>query len=141
MVRFEMERALMGGDLDAAEVPAEWNRRYQEYLGVDVPDDARGCMQDTHWSNGMFGYFPTYTLGNLYAAQVFEKAREEIPDMDANFEKGDFAPLKSWLNDNVHVHGARYQSAELCEKVTGKPLSAEPLIRHLESKLRPLYGV
>ena len=141
MIRFELERPMMSGDIDAADVPAEWNRRYKEYLGIDVPDDARGCLQDTHWSVGMFGYFPTYTLGNLYAAQIFEKVREDIPDLDAHFEKGDFAPLKTWLNENVHVHGARYRSAELCEKITGKPLSQEPLRRHLETKLRPLYGV
>jgi carboxypeptidase Taq len=141
MVRFEMERALMSGEMNAADVPIEWNRRYKEYLGVDVPDDARGCMQDTHWSGASFGYFPTYTLGNLYAAQIFEKARDDVPDMDAAFAKGDFSGLKTWLNENLHVHGARYRPAELCERITGKPVSPEPLLRHLEGKLRPLYDV
>lgn len=141
MVRFELERALIGGDLDAADVPDEWNRRYKEYLGVDVPDDARGCMQDIHWSGGSFGYFPTYTLGNLYAAQLFEKVLEDIPDLHASFERGDFRPLKSWLNENLHVHGGRYLPSEMCQRITGNPLSADPLLRHLESKLRPLYGV
>jgi carboxypeptidase Taq len=141
MVRFELERALMNGSLAAADVPHEWNRRYKEYLGVDVPDDALGCLQDVHWSGGSFGYFPTYTLGNLYAAQFFEKIREDIPDIDARFERGEFATLKTWLNENLHRHGARYVPSELCERLTGEPLSAEPLLRHLGSKLRPLYGL
>ncbi len=141
MVRFELERALMNGDLGAADVPHEWNRRYKEYLGVDVPDDALGCLQDVHWSGGSFGYFPTYTLGNIYAAQIFEKIREDIGDVDAQFERGDFGPLKGWLNENLHRHGGRYIPSELCERLTGKPLSADALLRHLEGKLRPLYGL
>ena len=140
MVRFELERVLMSGDLAPADLPHEWNRRYKEYLGVDVPDDARGCLQDVHWSAGLFGYFPTYTLGNLYAAQLFEKALEDIPDLYDGFIQGDFSPLKAWLNTNVHAHGSRYLPAELCERVTGKPLEAEPLLRHLNDQLRPLYG-
>jgi len=141
MVRFELERALMNGDLAAADVPHEWNRRYKEYLGVDVPNDAVGCLQDVHWSGGAFGYFPTYTLGNLYAAQIFEKIREDITDIDGQFERGEFGPLKTWLNENLHVHGSRYVPSELCERLTGKPLSADALLRHLERKLRPLYGL
>jgi carboxypeptidase Taq len=140
MVRFELERALMSGDLAPADLPHEWNRRYKEYLGVDVPDDARGCLQDVHWSAGLLGYFPTYTLGNLYAAQLFEKALEDIPDLYDSFAEGDFSPLKTWLNTNVHEHGSRYLPAELCERVTGKPLGAEPLLRHLNDQLRPLYS-
>lgn len=107
---------------------------------MDVPDDARGCLQDVHWSAGLFGYFPTYTLGNLYAAQLFEKALEDIPDLYDGFARGDFSPLKTWLNTNVHAHGGRYLPADLCERVTGKPLGAEPLLRHLNDQLRPLYG-
>ncbi|MEX0873981.1 MAG: carboxypeptidase M32 [Actinomycetota bacterium] len=139
MVRFELERALVAGDLDADDVPHEWNRRYKEYLGIDVPDDARGCLQDVHWSGGSFGYFPTYTLGNLYAAQIFERVIEDIPDVYDGFERGDFSPLKEWLNANLHAHGSRYTPSELCERISGKPLSSEPLLRHLETKLRPLY--
>jgi carboxypeptidase Taq len=141
MVRFELERVLMNGELDAKDLPIEWNRRYKEYLGVDVPNDALGCLQDIHWSGGSFGYFPTYTLGNLYAAQIFEKVLDDIPDLYDSFAKGDLSPLKTWLNTNLHTHGSRYEAAELCERATGKPLSADPLLRHLEGKLRPLYGV
>ncbi len=141
MVRFDLERALMRGELEAAEIPLQWNELYREYLGLEVPDDRRGCLQDVHWSAGSIGYFPTYTLGNLYAAQFFEKARADLPDLDRQFAQGDFAPLRRWLNRNIHAHGQRYRAADLCMHVTGRPLSADPLLRHLEGKLRPLYGV
>jgi carboxypeptidase Taq len=141
MVRFELERLLMSGQLDAVDVPHEWNLRYKEYLGVDVRSDRLGCLQDTHWSGASFGYFPTYTLGNLYAAQFFETILDDIPSLHDEFARGDFSSLKSWLNERIHVHGGRYPPAELCERVTGTPLSADALLRHLERKLRPLYGV
>jgi carboxypeptidase Taq len=139
MVRFEIERALIRGDLDSNDVPVAWNTKYREYLGVEVPDDAQGCLQDIHWSQGAMGYFPTYTLGNLYAAQLFDTARAELGDVDAQFAVGNFAPLKAWLNEKVHAPGMRYRAAELCEKVTGAPLSADPLLTYLEGKLAPLY--
>jgi carboxypeptidase Taq len=141
MVRFELERLMMSGELDAVDVPHEWNRRYKEYLGVDVPNDRLGCLQDTHWSGASFGYFPTYTLGNLYAAQLFEKILDDIPGLHDEFARGDFSSLKSWLNENIHRHGGRYLPSDLCKRVTGKELSADALLRHLERKLRPLYGV
>ena len=141
MVRFELERALLSNDLKIKDLPAEWNKRYKDYLGVDVQTDARGCMQDVHWSFGLIGYFPTYTLGNLYAAQLWETINKAIPTLNQQMEKGEFAPLKSWLNLNIHQHGRKYLAAELCQRVTGKPLSADPLLRHLEGKLKPVYGV
>ena len=141
MIRFEIERLLMKGELGVDDLPDVWNRKYAEYLKVDVPDDRRGCMQDIHWSMGAIGYFPTYTMGNLYAAQFFEEAVEQLGDLDAMFAKGEFTPLRTWLNEKIHAHGKRYRSARLCEVVTGKALTAEPLMRHLEGKFRPLYGV
>lgn len=141
MVRFEIERAVIGGSLEVAGIPSEWNRLYKELLGLDVPDDRRGCLQDIHWSMGAMGYFPTYTLGNLYASQLFEAAREQLPGLDDGFASGEFGRLKRWLNSNIHAHGRRYSPSELVARVTGKPLSAEPLMRHLEGKLRPLYGI
>ena len=90
---------------------------------------------------GSIGYFPTYTLGNLYAAQFFDKALDDVPDLYQQFARGEFGALKTWLIENVHRHGRRYRAAELCEHVTGKPLSADPLMKHLESKLRPMYGL
>ena len=141
MVRFEVERAILRGDLDVADIPEVWNGRYKEYLGVTVPDDSKGCLQDIHWSMAAMGYFPTYTLGNLYCAQFFEKALQVMPDLYEQFEAGEFGNLKTWLNESIHAHGRRYRAADLCEHVTGKPLSADPLMRHLEGKLRPLYGI
>lgn len=141
MVRFELERAMISGSLSVKDLPGEWNRMYREYLGLVVPDDRRGCLQDVHWSGGMIGYFPTYTLGTLYAAQFFEKAREEMPGLEDGFARGDFAPLLGWLRANIHRHGRRHLSADLCVEVTGKPLSADPFMRHLEAKLAPLYGL
>jgi carboxypeptidase Taq len=138
MVRFELERALLSNDLDATSLPAEWNRRYKDYLDVVVPNDAQGCMQDIHWSMGAFGYFPTYTLGNLYAAQLFEKASEDLPGVSEAIAAGDFSGLKGWLNRNIHEQGSRYRPGDLCERVTGKPLSPEPLLKYLSAKLKPL---
>ena len=141
MVRFEIERAVIGGSLEVAGIPAEWNRLYRELLSLEVPDDRRGCLQDIHWSMGAMGYFPTYTLGNLYASQFFEAACEQNADLVGGFARGEFGTLRSWLNSNIHAHGKRFTPSELVQRVTGKPLSAEPLMRHLEGKLRPLYGI
>lgn len=141
MVRFEIERAVLAGDLNVKDIPGVWNRKYKEYLGLTVPDDRRGCLQDVHWSMTSMGYFPTYTLGNLYCAQFFEKTLKDLPDLPRQFEKGEFGALKKWLNTNIHQHGRRYHAADLCKRVTGKPLSADPLLRHLEGKLQPLYGL
>jgi carboxypeptidase Taq len=140
-IRFEIERDIIAGNLDVRDIPEVWNAKYNEYLGLKVPDDRRGCLQDIHWSGASMGYFPTYTLGNLYCAQFFEKAMEDIPNLHKQFERGKFGDLKAWLNENIHQHGRRFGAVELCRRVTGKPLSADPLLRHLEGKLRPLYGV
>jgi len=141
MVRFEIERALISGDLPPADVPGAWNERYKSFLGVDVPDDRRGCLQDVHWAFGLIGYFPTYCLGNLYAAQFWETIRSQIPDLDTQIARGRFDALRIWLNENIHAHGRRYRAGELCERVTGKPLGPDPLLRHLESRIRPAYGL
>ncbi len=141
MVRFEIERNLISGDLAVSDLPGVWNTRYKEYLDIDVPDDRRGCLQDIHWSLASMGYFPTYTLGNVYAAQFFEKALADMPDLYEQFEAGEFASLKNWLTTNIHSQGMRYHAADLCKVVTGLEPSADALMRHLEGKLRPLYGV
>ncbi|MGE3351448.1 MAG: carboxypeptidase M32 [Planctomycetota bacterium] len=141
MVRFELETALLSGDLEVADLPAAWNARYADYLGVAVPDDRRGCLQVVHWSCGLFGYFPTYTLGNLYAAQFAAAARRALPDLDAQMARGEFQPLREWLRANVHCHGRRYEPAALCERATGAPLSSAPFLAYLEDKLRAAYGL
>ena len=141
MIRFGLERALLSGDLSANDLPGAWREAYKRDLGVDVPNDKDGCMQDIHWSMGAMGYFPTYTLGNLYAAQFYEAAKEQNPSMEDEFAQGEFGTLLRWLRENIHSQGRRYSAAELCEHVTGKPLSSEPLMRHLEGKYGPLYGL
>jgi len=140
MVRFEMERALLSGSMKVNDVPGEWNKRYKDYLGIDVPDDRRGCLQDVHWSFGLIGYFPTYTLGNLYAAQFWETILVQIPDLKTQISKGEFGTLREWLRENVHKHGKHYRADELCKKITGKALSADPLLRYLEGKVKDVYG-
>jgi carboxypeptidase Taq len=141
LLRFELEQAMINGDLAINDIPAAWNERMKKYLGIVPPDDARGCLQDIHWSGGALGYFPTYTLGNLYAAQFFEQARKDVGDLDAQFARGDFAPLLEWLRKNIHTQGQKYSAAELVKNITGKELSAEPLLRHLRGKAKELYGV
>lgn len=139
MLRFQLERALISGSLAVRDLPAEWNNAFKEMFGLDVPDDRRGCLQDVHWSFGLVGYFPTYTLGNLYAAQLWEKINDDVPDLASQISRGEFASLKGWLNTHIHAHGRRFRAPELCQRATGKPLCADALLRHLESKLVPLY--
>jgi carboxypeptidase Taq len=139
LIRFRLERALIAGSIKVKDIPGEWNAAYKRYLGVDVPDNKRGCLQDVHWSFGLIGYFPTYTLGNLYCAQLWETINNAIPDLKKKMAHGEFGPLKTWLNTNIHAHGKRYRAGELCEMLTGKPLGPEPLMRHLEGKLKPLF--
>jgi len=140
MVRFELELALLNGDLPVAELPGAWNAKYREYLGIEPPDDADGVLQDVHWSSGAIGYFPTYSLGNLYAAHWMQAAKTDLGDLDEQFARGEFAPLLSWLRENVHRHGQRYSATELLAKVSGERLSSEPLITQLRHKFGPLYG-
>ena len=141
MLRFELEQAMLSGEVGAADVPAAWNQKMRDYLGLTPPDDAQGCLQDIHWSGGAIGYFPTYTLGNLYAAQFFERAGQDVGDLDAMFARGEFRPLLDWLRKNVHTHGKRHLPRDLARRVTGKDLSPEPLLRHLRAKATELYGV
>ncbi len=141
MLRFELERAMIAGDLAIKDLPDAWNSKFKSFLGLDVPDDARGCLQDVHWSFGLVGYFPTYTLGNLYAAQMWETINETIPDIDEQMAVGDFNALLAWLRENIHQHGRRYSAAQLCHRATGKPLEADPLIRHLERRVKPAYNM
>lgn len=136
MLRFDLERALLAGDLAVNDLPAAWNDRIREDLNLEVPDDRRGCLQDIHWSMGAIGYFPTYTLGNLYAAQVWEAVQRDLPEVERAIAGGDFSALLGWLRERIHQQGRRYSAAELCQRVTGQPLSADPFFRYLEGKLR-----
>lgn len=141
MLRFELEQRLLTGELAPADVPAAWNERFTADFGIAPTDDAVGCLQDIHWSAGLFGYFPTYALGNMYAAQFFDAAQKELGDLDAQFAGGEFEPLKGWLNTNIHQRGKQYRADKLVEVVTGAPLSPQPLVAHLKAKFEPLYGL
>jgi carboxypeptidase Taq len=135
ILRFELERALMEGSLEVDDLPAAWNEGIHRLLGLDVPDDARGALQDVHWGAGLIGYFPTYTLGNLMAAQVWEALRREMPDVDERVEAGDFPPLRTWLHERVHAHGRTLSPSELLHRVTGQELAVAPFLSYLRAKL------
>jgi len=141
ILRFELERAMLSGELKVADLPGAWNEKIKRYLGIEVPDDAHGCLQDVHWSSACFGYFPTYALGNLYAAQLFEKIREEIPNLNGAIEEGNFKPLLSWLREKVHRHGRRLTTPEIVREATGSELKSGPYLQYLENKFKPLYGL
>jgi len=141
ILRFEIEIALLEGDLKVADIPEIWNVKMKKYLGIEVPDDAHGCLQDVHWSSACFGYFPTYALGNLYAAQMFEKILVDIPDLWDHVEQGNFRPLLSWLRDKVHRHGRRRRAPEIIREITGKEPGSEAYFWYLEGKYGSLYGL
>jgi len=141
MLRFELEIALMEGDLAVADLPTAWNDTFEGFLGVVPPDDAKGVLQDVHWSGGMIGYFPTYSLGNLIAAQLWEKITADIPDLEEQIATAKFDALLGWLRENVHRHGAKFEPIELLRKITGQGLEAEPYLQYLETKYSEIYGL
>jgi carboxypeptidase Taq len=141
ILRFELEQALLSGDLQPAQVPAAWNEKFQKSFGLMPSTPALGCLQDIHWSMGGLGYFPTYTLGNLYAAQFMEQARQDLDDLDGDFRRGEFSRLKGWLNEKIHRPGHCNSAADLCRQVTGKPLGHQPLMNYLRRKYSELYGI
>ncbi len=141
MLRFDIERDLISGALKPADVPEVWNSRFQSDFGITPANDTEGCLQDVHWSAGLLGYFPTYALGNMYAAQFFAAAEEQLGDLNAMFAKGEFAPLLQWLREHIHQHGQRFTASRLVEVVTGKSLSNKPLMEQLNARFRPLYGI
>ena len=137
MVRYELEKQLIGGTLSTKDLPEAWNALYKEYLGVDVPDDSQGVLQDTHWGGGMFGYFPTYALGSAYASQMLHAMEREM-DVKALIAKGDIAPITAWLGDRIHRHGSRYQPAELLKMATGESFNPTYYVSHLKKVLSDL---
>jgi carboxypeptidase Taq len=141
MARFELELSMLDGRLKTKELPEAWNAKYKDYLGITPPNDAQGCMQDTHWATGLIGYFPTYSLGNILSVQLFEAAKKEHPDLEQQFARGEFGALLGWLNKNVHQHGKRYTPRELIKKATGRPLTAAPYVAYLRQKFGEMYGV
>ncbi|MFB6123600.1 MAG: carboxypeptidase M32 [Haloferacaceae archaeon] len=139
VLRFEIERDLVRGDLDVAEVPAVWNDKMEEYLGIRPETDSEGCLQDIHWSHGNFGYFPTYSLGSAMAAQLYAAAESEIDELGARIRDGEFDPLHDWLTENVHRHGKRYETNELVRQATGEALTADYFVDYATEKYGDLY--
>ena len=136
VIRFELERSLLSGDLMAADLPGAWAELYQRYLGITPKDDRTGCLQDSHWAEGLIGYFPTYSLGNMYAAQLFTAAERDVGPLEEAFARGDFSGLCEWLRENVHRHGMRYRAAAIVERATGSPPDPSALIDSLSSRYR-----
>lgn len=140
ILRFELERAVVEGDLAVADLPAAWNEKMRAYLGVTPPTDALGVLQDIHWGSGAIGYFPTYSLGNLIGAQLYYTLRDRYPDFDARVASGDLGFILDWLRDHVHAHGRTYSTPALVERATGQPLNPSFFSRYLAEKFGALYG-
>jgi carboxypeptidase Taq len=134
ILRFELEQELLAGSVEIRDLPEIWNARMKEYLGVDVPDDAHGVLQDMHWSVGLFGYFPTYQLGNVISVQIWERARAELGDLEEQFARGEFSQLREWLREQIYKHGSIYPPRELLQRVTGSALDPEPYLGYLRAK-------
>jgi carboxypeptidase Taq len=141
VLRFELEQELIEGRLAVKDLPEAWNDRVKRYLGLEVRDDADGVLQDVHWSAGLIGYFPTYALGNLVAGALWQRASADLPGLDGQVAAGELAPLREWLREHVHRHGAKFTTRELLTRVTGEPLSVGPFVGYLKAKLEEIYGV
>jgi len=141
MLRLELEIGMVEGSMAVRDLPEIWNTKMKEYLGIVPPDDARGVLQDIHWSGGAIGYFSTYALGNLISAQLWEKIRKDIQNLDDQICRGDFSELLAWLRKNIHQHGHKYEPQVLVEKVTGSKITPEPYVRYLTKKYGEIYGL
>ncbi|HEV8633620.1 MAG TPA: carboxypeptidase M32 [Chloroflexota bacterium] len=141
VLRFELESALFSGQLEVDDLPAAWNEKMRELLGIVSENDSVGVLQDIHWAFGLVGYFPTYTLGNVYAAQLWDAIGRDLPDRDALIERGELAPILAWLRERIHRHGGTYLPEELIRRATGGPPSAQHLVRYLNEKYTAVYGL
>lgn len=141
MIRYEIEKALIGGEIEVKDLPEVWNKKVEEYLGITPPTDTLGVLQDVHWSFGGLGYFPSYSLGNLYAAQILNTIKKELPDFYLLIENGEFGKIQAWLGEKIHQHGRLYTPSELIQKVTGEELNAKYLVEYLEEKYSEVYSI
>ena len=141
ILRFELEQEMLNGELSAKDLPAAWNAKLESLLGITPPTDTQGCLQDVHWTRPGFGYFPTYALGNLYAAQFFETAVSQNPTIADEMANGETTALVSWLGENIHKHGRKFTPGELVQMATGKPLSHEAFIRYAQDKFSKIYNL
>jgi carboxypeptidase Taq len=134
ILRFELEQDIVNGRIDLRELPQAWNAKMDEYLGVEVPRDAEGVLQDVHWSSGSIGYFSTYSLGNVISLQIWERVLEDIPDVYDAIERGEYSELREWLRDRLHRHGRKFLPKEMLAKIVGGPIDAGPYLRYLKEK-------
>jgi carboxypeptidase Taq len=141
MLRLELEIALMEGSLAVKDLPEAWNSRMKDYLGIVPPTNREGVLQDVHWSSGLFGYFPTYALGNLISAQIWEKLNQAIPNLESQIEAGKFDEMLGWLRTNLHRHGAKFEPQVMVKRITGTGISPEPYMRYLTQKFTDIYGL
>jgi carboxypeptidase Taq len=141
MIRYEIEKEIMEEKIETKDLANVWNKKYKEYLGIKVPDDLNGILQDVHWSHGSIGYFPTYSLGSFYAAQFYTKAKNDLNSLNKNIRKGDTQPLLLWLRENIHQYGRFYEAEELCKKVTGEELKLDYFITYVKKKYSKIYGI
>ena len=135
ILRFELEQQIFAGDVELRDLPEAWNAAMKDYLGLDVPNDSVGVLQDVHWAHGGFGYFPTYSLGNVMSAQIWERLREDVTDVDEQMSRGEFAAIREWLRGHIHRHGRKFLPAETLERAVGGPLDPEPYLNYLQAKL------
>jgi len=140
IIRFEIERDLFSDKISVSELPQVWNEKYSEYLGIDVPDDTKGVLQDTHWASGYFGYFPSYALGNIYDGMLLDQLKKDIPDWLTRVSKGEIHPAIDWMKKKVHVESAMYDPGDLMQKVTGQKLTAKPFLEYVKSKYSEIFG-
>ncbi len=140
ILRFELELEIFAGEIELRDLPEAWNARMRDYLGVEVPDDAHGVLQDVHWAGGVFGYFPTYALGNVIAGQLWERIATDIPQVEEGIGRGELVPLRDWLRDNLHRHGNKFMPKELIERVAGGPIDVEPYVAQLRKRAAEIYG-
>jgi carboxypeptidase Taq len=141
ILRFELELEIFGGRIELHELPEAWNARMRDYLGVEVPDDAHGVLQDVHWAGGIFGYFPTYALGNVIAGQLWDRIASELPDVEAQIGRGELGGLRDWLQENLHRHGNKFMPKDLIERVVGGSIDVRPYVAQLRDRAAEIYGV
>lgn len=141
ILRFEIEKELVEGSIEVDDLPKIWNDKFKEYFGLEVPDDSLGVLQDVHWSGGSIGYFPTYTLGNLYSAQFYSASKRDIPDLEEQITKGEFTDFLQWLRKNIHIHGKLYTARDLVMQVTGEPLKSQYFMDYLKKKYSEIYNL
>lgn len=141
MLRFELENELINGRVRVADLPREWNDRMEAYLGVRPPSDAKGVLQDIHWAVGLYGYFPDYLLGTIFSVQLWEQMKQDMPDVEAQIERGEYAAILAWQCEHIHQHGMKFTLPELSQRVTGGPLRWQPYMKYLQTKYGAIYGL